>query len=146
MVPKDLLLRNPPFNNQLINGLTICQLSPVCCELLGEGCSQRMTTFSILLTPTPVLGFLPSPIKLQCLALQLSWKAGPKGHRESPFPPCLYCPDRCLAWEQHSPISIRTFYWTGIKSQQFLSQVRKRQCWASSPALTGRSVDGDVLS
>lgn len=69
--------------------------------------------------PHPVLGFLPSPIKLQCLALQLSWTAGPKGHRESPFPPCLYCTDRCLAWEQLSPIPIRAFYCTGIKSQQF---------------------------
>lgn len=29
IVPKDLLLRNSLFNNQLINGLVISQLSPV---------------------------------------------------------------------------------------------------------------------
>lgn len=73
--------------------------------------------------PHPVLGFTPSSIKTPVII-----ESRTKGPPRVTVPSLsLYCTHRCLAWEQHGHISIRVFfYWPGIKSPQFLSQVRKK--------------------
>lgn len=109
VVPKDLLSRNAPFNDQLINGLVICQLSPVFCTASGGGMQLKNVQLFHPSHPHPELGFTPSSIKTPVIV-----ESRTKGPPRVTVPSLsLYCTHRCLAWEQHGHISIRIFLLTG---------------------------------